>query len=260
MNPWQVSSPCTPACAVHSAPPLSTSHGMRRVARLRRQFRPHPPRERARALLGALGIRLDTNTPRLSVPAATGTLIVANHISWLDVVALAAVEPATFLAKREVGEWPLLGRVADRLGTVFIDRTSLRELPRSVAEVADVLRSGRSVIAFPEGTTTCAGPTGGFRRAVLQAALDATAPVRPVSLEYRQAGSASTIAAFLGEDTLLASVRRVCTARDLSVRVRARPALEPAGNRRLLAAAAERAVRGVHAGDATRKAVPLPAA
>lgn len=212
------------------------------MAALTCALRDRGPRVRAQRVLAALDIRLDTNTEWLSEPGQVGTLIVANHISWLDIVALAAVEPAAFLAKREVGAWPVIGRGAARLGTVFIDRDSLRGLPASVAEVARVLRQGRSVVVFPEGTTSCTGRGCTFRRATLQAAVDAGAPVRPVTLDYLQAGGPSTVAAFLGDDPLPVSLGRVCAARNLTVRLRAHWAITPAGGRRELAATVQELV------------------
>ncbi|PRX45521.1 1-acyl-sn-glycerol-3-phosphate acyltransferase [Prauserella shujinwangii] len=203
-----------------------------------------PLRERARRVLDALDVRLDATAGPLSVPGGPGTLIVANHVSWLDIVALLAVEPAAFLAKREVGDWPVLGPVAAAQGTLFVDRWALRSLPATVATVAARLREGRSVVVFPEATTWCSAPGGPFRRAAFQAALDAGAPVRPVSLEYTQGGRPSTVAAFVGDDTLVRSVGRVLRAADLTVRVRPREPLPPAGDRRQLAALARDAVLG----------------
>ncbi|GHF72846.1 1-acyl-sn-glycerol-3-phosphate acyltransferase [Amycolatopsis bartoniae] len=200
-------------------------------------------RSRARRLLTDLGVDLASDTDRLGVPGR-GTLIVANHVSWLDVVAALAVEPTAFLAKREVGRWPVVSSLARRCGSRFIDRDELRGLPEVVAGLADTLRSGHSVVVFPEGTTWCGRcGSGTFRRAAFQAAIDAAAPIRPVTFEYRQGAEPSTVAAFVGEDTLLASLRRVVRASDVQVRVEAHPAFEPDGDRRELAARAEAAVR-----------------
>ncbi|MFF8789605.1 lysophospholipid acyltransferase family protein [Streptomyces sp. NPDC015125] len=176
-----------------------------------------------------------------------GTLIVVNHISWLDILALLAVEPVTLLAKREVGTWPVVGGLARRAGTHFIDRTSPRRLQHTVREVSELLGSGRSVAVFPQATTWCTADRGGFRRATFQAALDAGAPVRPVTLGYTQQGLPSTVAAFCGEDTFAASLRRVLAARALTVRVTAHPVLNAADgfwDRRELAERAARLVLG----------------
>ncbi|KAA9164895.1 1-acyl-sn-glycerol-3-phosphate acyltransferase [Amycolatopsis acidicola] len=204
----------------------------------------------ARRLLSELDIDLTTDTDRLSVPGERGTLLVANHVSWLDIVAALAVEPVGFLAKREMRQWPVLGGVAVRAGTTFIARDELRGLPFVVSDLTSLLLSGRSVLVFPEGTTWCGRcrsadgvPGGAFRRAAFQAAIDASALIRPVTFEYRQGGEPSTVASFVGADTLFTSMRRVARADGLEVRVTAHPAFAPDGDRRELAA---RARAGVH--------------
>ncbi len=136
--------------------------------------------------------------------AGPGALVVANHLSWIDVLALRAVAPVRMLAKREVRDWPLLGALAVSTGAVFLDRTSLRDLPTTVATAADVLRSGESVCVFPEGTTWCGAAGGPFRPAVFQAALDAGVPVQPVAIVLRGPdGTPAPQASFVGEQTLV---------------------------------------------------------
>ncbi|KAA6224378.1 1-acyl-sn-glycerol-3-phosphate acyltransferase [Streptomyces albofaciens JCM 4342] len=176
-------------------------------------------------------------------PDGPGTLIVADHISWLDVLTLLAVEPVTVLAKREIGRWPLLGPLARKAGTRFIDREGLRTLPHVVAELAGLLREGRSVLVFPQGTTWCSAAAGRFRRATFQAAVDAGAPVRPVTVAYAQHGMPSTVAAFLGDEGFGRSLHRVAAAGGLTVRVTVHPPLEPAGDRRVLAERAQHVIR-----------------
>lgn len=207
------------------------------------------------------GPGLGTGTGPANGPGpGPGTLIVINHISWLDILALLAVEPVTLLAKREVGTWPVVGGLARRAGTHFIDRTSPRRLRHTVREVSELLGAGWSVAVFPQATTWCTADRGSFRRATFQAALDAGAPVRPVTLEYTQQGLPSTVAAFCGEDTFAASLRRVLAARALTVRVTAHPVLNPADgfwDRRELA---ERAARAVLGGRPEPGAVAVPEA
>ncbi|HVW43488.1 MAG TPA: 1-acyl-sn-glycerol-3-phosphate acyltransferase [Amycolatopsis sp.] len=206
-------------------------------------LRRHDLREPARRLLEKLEVSLAANTDRLSVPGDRGTLIVANHISWLDIVAALAVEPTAFLAKHDVRRWPVIGSLAARHGTVFVDRHEMRRLPQVVAGLAGALRSGRSVVVFPEGTTWCGRcGQGVFRRAAFQAAIDAGAPIRPVTLEYDQGGEPSTAAAFVGDDPLLASLGRVTRARDLRIRLTAQPAFAADGDRRELAARARKCI------------------
>jgi 1-acyl-sn-glycerol-3-phosphate acyltransferase len=195
----------------------------------------------SRAILAVLGVRL---VWRGSEPRP-GSLLVANHISWLDVIALTAIRQVRMVAKHDVRGWPGIGGMTARAGTIFIDRTRPRALPGTVAEVAAALRAGRSVVVFPEGTTYCGPESGRFRSALFQAAIDAGAPVVPVSVSYD-----STEAAFVGEDTLGESIVRIARARGLTVTLAAAPALrpDPGADRRALARAAQSslACRGYH--------------
>ncbi|MBU2670809.1 1-acyl-sn-glycerol-3-phosphate acyltransferase [Actinoplanes bogorensis] len=186
----------------------------------------------ARAMLRVLGIRLVRRGPALK----PGSLLVANHVSWLDILVLMAVAPMSLVAKGEVGGWPGIGSLAGLSGAIFIDRSRPKALPGTVAEVAAALRSGRTVAAFPEGTTFCGANQGRFRPALFQAAVDAGAPVVPASICYD-----STAAAFIGDDTLFDSVRRVAALRSLTVTLVTAPALRPApgADRRALARAAQ---------------------
>ncbi|WP_412744829.1 lysophospholipid acyltransferase family protein [Krasilnikovia sp. MM14-A1004] len=186
----------------------------------------------ARVLLALLGVRLVWRGP-LPRP---GSLLVANHVSWLDILALHAMVPVRLVAKREVRDWPGVGMLAAATGAIFLDRTRPRSLPRTVAEVSAALRAGRSVAVFPEGTTFCGARQGRFRPAMFQAAIDAGAPVAPVSIRYD-----STAAAFVGDDTLWSSVRRVAGLRGLTATLVAAPALRPTEgtDRRALARAAQ---------------------
>ncbi|MBL7255060.1 lysophospholipid acyltransferase family protein [Paractinoplanes lichenicola] len=186
----------------------------------------------ARAMLRVLGIRLVRRGPALK----PGSLLVANHVSWLDILVLMAVSPVRLVAKGEVGAWPGIGALAGLSGAIFIDRSRPKSLPGTVGEVAAALRSGRTVAAFPEGTTFCGANRGRFRPALFQAAVDAGAPVVPVSINYD-----STAAAFIGDDTLFDSVRRVAALRSLTVTLVSAPALRPApgADRRMLARAAQ---------------------
>ena len=202
-----------------------------------------------RAVVRASGVRL-----RVSGAASPtgGVLLVANHISWLDIPLLAAVRPARMLAKSDIRRWPMAGWLTARSGALFIERDRLRALPDTVAGIADALRGGAAVAVFPEGSTWCGRAQGHFRRAVFQAALDAGVPVQPVRLRYRGSeGEASTAPAFIGDDSLLASVWRVVSARGLVAEVEV-PEPVAAGrhiDRRALAATAQAQVWGDHTAE-----------
>lgn len=195
-------------------------------------LRGRAPRTVARALLAALGVKLVWRGPA----PRPGSLLVANHVSWLDVLALLAVAPMTLVAKREVRAWPAVGAMARAAGVIFVDRARPKRLPATVSEITAALRAGRSVAVFPEGTTFCGAEAGRFRPAVFQAAVDARVPVVPIAIRY-----ASPSASFIGDDTLWASVRRVAGLRGLTVTLVGSAALrpEPGADRRCLARAAQ---------------------
>lgn len=222
-------------------------------------------RERAvcawfRRLLTAFGLRFEVyGQPRFtpsdgvahgrgSRPTGPGVLVVSNHSSWLDVLALNAVQPLRLVAKREIRDWTFVGALASRAGTIYVDRERLLTLPTMIAELTGALRTGSAVGVFPEGTTWCGLASGRYRSAPFQAAIDAGVPVRPVALRYRRLdGSPTTMAAFVGDANLWSAVRRVATARGLVVEVHVLPELAPgaAPDRRTLAAAAEAAITAV---------------
>jgi 1-acyl-sn-glycerol-3-phosphate acyltransferase len=189
----------------------------------------------ARLTLAALGVRLRLR----GRPPKSRALVVANHVSWLDIIALQAVAPGRMLAKVEVKRWPLFGALAASGGTIFIDRARPKTLPRTVSDVADALRSGAVVTVFPEGTTGCGSAVGAFRPAMFQSAIDAGARVVPVVLRY-----GSPAASFIGDETLWSSVRRVLALRRLVASVNIAPALHPdaAASRRALARVAQATV------------------
>lgn len=138
-------------------------------------------------LLRVLGINLETT----GTPPKQGALIVANHLSYLDVLVLGALAPTVFVAKKEVAGWPVFGGLARRAGTLFIDRGRVRDAARVGAEMAAALRAGVNVAVFLEGTSTDGGGVGRFKSALLEPAITAGWPVVPVALDYTAAAGVS---------------------------------------------------------------------
>ncbi|MEV1066821.1 lysophospholipid acyltransferase family protein [Streptomyces sp. NPDC050263] len=253
MSVWLPSAPCTPRACVETTASLT---GLPRavlrlttvvllvlvgvvLAPLSAWIPDRVVRSWSRTVVRAAGVRV--RVTGATAPTSTGLLLVANHISWLDIPLLAGVRPARMLAKAEIRRWPVAGALVAGGGVLFIDRDRLRALPETVARIADTLRAGRAVAVFPEGSTWCGRAQGPFRRAVFQAALDAGVPVQPVRIRYRDGeGAASTVAAFVGDDPLLASLWRVVKSRGLVAEVEVLPALPPGAHpdRKTLAAAA----------------------
>lgn len=212
---------------------------------LPRRWRAGLQRRYARTLLRCVGIRLTILDERGKRRPEGGTLVVAGHVSWTDVLVLSAIAPANFVARGDLLEWPVLGSLARRMRIIPIDRGSLRGLPGIVEVTANRLRAGERVVAFPEGTTWCGRAYGGFRPAMFQAAIDAECPVQPISLMYASGtGELSTGPCFVGEETIGASIRRIIGQKNVSAQVRLAPLEYPGEDRRDLASRCERAARG----------------
>lgn len=185
-------------------------------------------------VLRLIGITLHAQgTPR---PGAK--LVVANHVSWLDIAAIHAVIPeAHFVSKADVKAWPLIGRLVSGAGTLFIEREKKRDALRVVHQMAEALRAGDSVAVFPEGTTGDGRTLLPFHANLLQAAIATETPVQPVVLRFFDAQHAvSPLAEFLGETTLAQSAWRFVCSRGLNVEVNVLAAQQTAhADRRALA-------------------------
>jgi 1-acyl-sn-glycerol-3-phosphate acyltransferase len=172
-------------------------------------------------------------------------LVVANHISWLDIFVLNSVHPVRFVAKSELARWPVVGAMIRGAGTLFIERTKRRDTRRVNHHVALVLASGDVVAIFPEGTTTDGRDLLPFKSSLLQPIVEARGHVQPVAIRYRAPdGTLSVAPAYVGDTTFAQSFWQVCGARALTVDLIATAPL-PArdGHRRALARDAERAIR-----------------
>jgi 1-acyl-sn-glycerol-3-phosphate acyltransferase len=161
---------------------------------------------RTLAALLRLKVCADTAAPPLGPRLQGPRLIAANHVSWLDVLAFCSVEPVCFLAKREVGAWPLISTFARLQETVFVDRQRRRTIPGTNAAMAQRMLSGRPMLLFPEATTGDGSALRKFHSSHFAAARDllATASeletvfVQPVAIRY-----STPAAAWFGDATLL---------------------------------------------------------
>jgi len=186
-------------------------------------------------LLRRLGVGLTVH----GVPRPGATLLVSNHVSWLDIAAIHAAAPqARFVSKSDIRHWPLVGRLVAGAGTLFIERESKRDALRVVHQVAEALRAGDMVAVFPEGTTGAGRQLLPFHANLLQAAIATETPVQPVVLRFHQPERAfSPVAEFLGQTTLVQSMWRMASAQGLQVEVQLLDAERTAhADRRALAA------------------------
>jgi 1-acyl-sn-glycerol-3-phosphate acyltransferase len=173
---------------------------------------PQPRREAAvqawaLRMLRVLGIPLQVEG---QPPERGPLLLVANHLSWLDILVLHAARHCRFVSKSEVRHWPLIGMLASGGGTLFIEREKRRDAMRVVHHMAESLRAGEIVAIFPEGTTGDGTVLLPFHANLVQAAVSTDAPVQPVALRYIDAASGqdSPGPLYLGDETLVGSLWR----------------------------------------------------
>jgi 1-acyl-sn-glycerol-3-phosphate acyltransferase len=151
----------------------------------------------------------------LGQPVSSGpALMVANHISWLDIVVIHAARHCRFVSKTDIRDWPLVGMLATGAGTLYIERTNRKDALRMVKDMADAMRNGDVVAVFPEGTTSDGRELLPFHANLIQAAIQAEAPVQPMSLQFVDArtGVPSFAPCYIGDDTLIGSMWRTLTA------------------------------------------------
>lgn len=174
-------------------------------------------------------------------------LIVANHISWLDIFVLDALQPARFIAKAELKRWPLIGRLSANVGTLFIERERRRDTHTVNRHTVDALARGDIVAVFPEGTTSDGQGLLKFHSSLLQPVVDADGHVQPVAIRYRTpADEYSDAAAFVGDLTLLQSFWRLTGERGLVAELHLMAPLPAhARHRRELSSEAAEAIRTV---------------
>ena len=192
------------------------------------------------ALLDALGVELEADLTH----AVPGALLVANHISWIDIYVINAALPAAFVSKEEVRHWPLIGWLAARHDTIFLRRGSRGHARLINAEVAAVLERGKHVAVFPEGTTTDGRSLLHFHAALIQPALAAGRPVLPVAISYWELdGQRSLAPRYDGDITLGQCTRAILGRRRLIARLVTTPLRGQQGeDRKQVAAAAREAI------------------
>ncbi len=177
-------------------------------------------------------------------PRTHGRLALANHVSWMDIFAINAVLPSRFIAKAEIGQWPLLGILVSRGGTLYIERGRRHAVAAMNRTVGEHLQLGETIVVFAEGTTTDGSELLPFHSNVIAPAIAVGASIWPVAIRYTERGQRSAAAAFIGEMGLFTSLARVLVADQLVVEVALLPPV-PVGDapdRHAIARAARAAI------------------
>ena len=219
-------------------------------------------------MLRLCGMRLVVHNDDVRLDA--GALVVSNHISWIDIYVINAWRPTPFVSKAEIRHWPVVGWLAEQLGTVFIQREKRSDAKRIMHELADRLNAGELMCVFPEGTTTDGRSMLPFHANMFQAAVSASRPVQPICIMYEDAdGRQSTAPAYIDDLTLAQSLNALLRGGPLTAHVYVGAPLAPGADRRLLAAEAEASIRsalqalqaaGARLRDGMPISIPRPAA
>jgi 1-acyl-sn-glycerol-3-phosphate acyltransferase len=173
----------------------------------------------SRRLLSVLGIELCYQGQ-----AVQGVVWVANHHSWCDILVVMAVSPARFLSKQEVAHWPVIGWLARRAGTLFIQRGQ-GETAQAMQNMAKLVQAGDSVLFFPEGTTTDHSPKA-FHARLFALPIELGVGVQPVCLTYRDSVAMRLDTAYVGEQSFIANLWYVLQQVDLVAQIEFLPMIE----------------------------------
>jgi 1-acyl-sn-glycerol-3-phosphate acyltransferase len=188
----------------------------------------------SRGLCALLGIRVTAQGSPRTAPARAPVLIAANHIGYLDVIILASISPALFVSKSELAGWPVLGKLARSVDTLFLDRNRARAVTEVAAGMVGHFAAGERVILFPEGTTTQGNTVGPFHSALFEPALRAGVPVQGAALRYAPRSSAdpADMAAWVGDASFVPHLYSLFRGGGLAVAVTFQEERVPATDRR----------------------------
>jgi 1-acyl-sn-glycerol-3-phosphate acyltransferase len=223
---------------------LTLVSGVALVAML---FPLHSPARRKLAIgrwsarvLAALNIetRIRGALPDVRRPA----VLIANHVSWLDIQLIHAVWQVRFVAKSEVRRWPVIGWLAARSGTLFIQRGRSRHAARINRAIHVVFEAGDAIGIFPEGTTSDGTQVNRFHASLLQPAIDEKALIFPVAVRYLDRHKRINInASYVGDTSLLDSMRTILAEPKIVAELIFLPAIDTEGKSRRDLAAETRA-------------------
>lgn len=174
-------------------------------------------RQAALDALTILNVHLDTDKLPENIHE-TGRLVVANHISWLDIFVISALLPSGFIAMKEMRSWPMIGKIAENVGTVFIDRSNRKDIEPINAAIVQQLNTGANVCFFPEARTTFGNNILPLKAALFQAAINAHAPIQILALRYYSENQRTEKVSFHNIN-LLSSFLKIISLPEITVKV-----------------------------------------
>ena len=203
-------------------------------------------------MLRILNILLSIHGARPAT-GARNLIVAANHISWVDIFVINAAQPARFIAKAEIRDWPIAGWLSDKSGTIFIRRTRRSDTAKINETMHNVLAEGATVAFFPEGTTTPGDKLLKFHTSLFEPAVANAATIAPAAIRYRASdGEPSGAAAFIDDLSFAESVAMIISEKSMIAEITFAPQIDATGlTRRELALKSEAAIARI-------LGVPLP--
>ncbi|CCE23891.1 lysophospholipid acyltransferase family protein [Methylotuvimicrobium alcaliphilum] len=157
-------------------------------------------------------------------------LVVSNHVSWLDIIALGQHLPGYFVAKNDILDWPVIGYLSKKAGTIFVRRGDKQAIHATTEQMSWLLIQNSKVFVFPEGTTSDGSTVLPFHPSLLQPALLTHTAIQPVALRYE--GQAKSLAPFIGDDDFIPHLFKMLKLGKIEVRIKILPVLEMADKSR----------------------------
>jgi 1-acyl-sn-glycerol-3-phosphate acyltransferase len=201
-------------------------------------------RKWSRQLLRIAGITV--RSADFPIETSRAVTLVANHVSWADIFSLNSERACHFIAKAELRSWPIAGRLLENVGTIFINRSDRKETHRLGSVVRELMDAGETVAVFPEGTTSNGSDVLKFHASLLEPVVAAGGEVWVVAIRYFANGKRTDVASYIGDMTLLQSLKKIHVAAPIEVELRFLKAIACEGKtRREVAAEAEALIRAV---------------
>lgn len=150
------------------------------ILKLLPKYDNHLPVWYHRGICKIFGIDVKVHGKLINQPS----LLISNHISWLDIPVLSTLGPMSFVAKKEIGTWPIISQLASLQKTVFVERGNRAKASETVREMMLRLEQGNSILLFPEGTTTDGNRVLPFKTTLFSSAKETNAIIQPISLAY----------------------------------------------------------------------------
>lgn len=164
---------------------------------------------------------------------ADHALIVANHVSWLDIFVINSWQACHFVAKSDIRSWPIAGWLSAQAGTIFLARGKQREVRRVYEGLVQQLQENKRIAFFPEGTTGAQGEVLAFHANLFEAAIEARVPILPFAIRYIDPdGSLHGAVDFVGEMSFGESMKYILRAGEITAELIQLPSIPTEGAHR----------------------------